>query len=174
MSFHLPQPVPVAVFLGLGSNLGDRDAHLRAALRALGEHIQITDVSSVYDSAPMLVEDQPRFHNAVCAGTTLSSPEDTLAFIKSVEVALGRVRGPRYGPRVIDIDLLLYDELVLETSSLAIPHPRLRERAFVLVPLAEIAPDLRIPPGEETVAHLAESLPPTDIRRIGPLLSPHG
>lgn len=158
-------------YLGLGSNLGDRAATLRAAVNALAAHLRISAVSSLYDTAPQLVTDQPRFLNAALAGTTALEPLALLRAVKAVETALGRVPGPRYGPRALDIDLLLVDDLILDTPELILPHPRLAERAFALLPLAEIAPALCLPPGGTTIADLARAVAGTgDVRRIGPLV----
>jgi 2-amino-4-hydroxy-6-hydroxymethyldihydropteridine diphosphokinase len=165
-------PVQHIVYLGLGSNLGDRDAHLRAALSALPPAVTVTRVSSVYDTAPELVTEQPRFHNIVCAGTTALSPEALLRTLKTLETALGREPGPRYGPRTVDIDILLYDDLVLRTPELTIPHAHMAERAFVLAPLAELAPELRHPVLGRTVRALAADLAEADVRRVGPLFAP--
>lgn len=159
------------VYLGLGSNIPDRDAHLAAALDALAPLLTIERVSSVYDTAPMLVTDQPRFHNLALAATTDLSPHELLRGVKAIERGLGRADGPRYGPRVIDIDLLFYDQLVLQTDELTIPHPRIAERAFVLAPLAEIAPTLAHPALGETVAEMLRRVAGSDVRRLGPL--PH-
>lgn len=160
-----------SVYLGLGSNISDRDAHLAAALDALAPILTIERVSSVYDTAPMLVTDQPRFHNLALAATTDLSPQELLHSVKAIERALGRTDGPRYGPRVIDIDLLFYDQLILHTDELTIPHPRLAERAFVLAPLAEIAPTLTHPALGETAAEMLRRVAGSDVRRLGPL--PH-
>lgn len=161
------------VYLGLGSNLGDRLAHLRAALRALAATVSVERVSSVYDTAPQHVADQPRFLNLVCAGHTALDPLALLREAKRIEAAIGRVAGPRFGPRVIDIDLLLYDTLVLDTLELTLPHPRLAERAFVLLPLAEIAPRQAHPALGRDFAALARavdnSVESADVRRVGPL-----
>ena len=132
------------VALGLGSNLGDRDANLRAALARLAPAVTIARISAIYDTAPMLVTAQPRFHNIACIAHTTLTPLALLRHTKAVEASVGRTPGIRYGPRVVDIDLLLYDDLVLDTPELHIPHPRIAERAFVLAPLVEIAPDLVI------------------------------
>ena len=157
-------------YLGLGSNLGDRLATLRAALDALAPHSAVHRVSSVYDTAPQLVEDQPRFLNAAVCGTTSLEPLELLYFVKAIETALGRVPAPRYGPRALDIDLLLVDDLVLDRPELTLPHPRLVERAFALVPLAEIAPTLRHPVLDRTIAELAGAVRETgELRRVGPL-----
>ena len=157
------------VYLGLGSNIGDRDANLSAALRALAAIVTIERVSSVYDTAPMLYTDQPRFHNLVCHATTSLTPDALLHAVKEIERQLGRTSGPRYGPRVIDIDLLLYDRLIFNSAALTIPHPRMAERAFVLAPLAEISPTLTHPVLGETVAELLRRAPESDVHRVGPL-----
>ncbi len=158
------------VYLALGSNLGDRDANLRAALAALQPQVLIDRVSSVYDTAPQLVLDQPRFHNIVCSGRTRLDPLALLHLAKDIERELGRVPGPRYGPRLIDIDLLLYDDEAIATPELTIPHPRMAERAFVLVPLAEIAPDLLHPILHAEIKSLAAALPDLGVMRLGGLL----
>ena len=157
------------VYLGLGSNLGDRDAMLRLALRALAPAVDVTRVSSVYDTAPMLVTDQPRFHNIVAAGVTQLAPTELLRSAKRVEAELGRRTGPRYGPRPIDIDILLFDATVLNTPELTIPHPRMAERGFVLAPLVELAPALAHPVLGVTMAELLRRLGPADVRPLGPL-----
>ncbi len=157
------------VYLGLGSNIGDRDANLSAALRALADIITVERISSVYDTAPMLYADQPRFHNLVCQATTSLSPDTLLHAAKEIERQLGRTSGPRYGPRVIDIDLLLYDKVIVNTPALTIPHPRMEERAFVLAPLAELAPTLTHPVLGETIAELLRRVPESDVERVGPL-----
>jgi 2-amino-4-hydroxy-6-hydroxymethyldihydropteridine diphosphokinase len=159
------------IFLGLGSNLGDRAAHLRAALEALAPSVRVIQVSSIYETAPMYVENQPSFYNLACSGQTRLSPLALLHELKQIERVLGRSPGPRYGPRVVDLDLLLYDDLVLASDALTLPHPRMLERAFVLVPLAEIAPERRHPVAGKTIAVLAAALPTAGVRRIGPLFS---
>lgn len=136
---------PALVYLALGTNLGDRAVHLRHALAALAATCTLTTVSSCYETAPVHVLDQPRFYNLVCSATTALPPLTLLRELKRIETALGRTPGPRFGPRVIDLDLLLYDAYVCDTPELSLPHPRLAERAFVLVPLAEIAPNLLHP-----------------------------
>ncbi|HEX5548040.1 MAG TPA: 2-amino-4-hydroxy-6-hydroxymethyldihydropteridine diphosphokinase [Ktedonobacterales bacterium] len=160
------------VYLGLGSNLGDRDANLSAALRGLSAVVTIEHVSSVYDTAPMLYTDQPRFHNLVCQATTSLTPGALLHAAKEIERQLGRTSGPRYGPRVIDIDLLLYGRLIVNTPALTIPHPRIAERAFVLAPLAELAPTLTHPVLGETMVELLRRVPESDVERVGPLPQP--
>jgi 2-amino-4-hydroxy-6-hydroxymethyldihydropteridine diphosphokinase len=160
------------VFLGLGSNLGDRRLKLQQAVNRLGESMNVECVSSVYDTAPMLVVDQPRFLNLVCLARTTLSPEDLLLRVKSIERALGRVAGPRFGPRAIDIDLLLYDELVLESPSLTLPHPGIPERVFVLLPLSELAPTLRHPVLHIEIATLAQAVSHTGVDKLGLLFTP--
>ena len=157
------------IFLGLGSNLGDRDANLRAAVDRLGECMQVGRVSSVYETEPLLVADQPLFHNLACAGTTGLEPLPLLHALKRIESDLGREPGPRYGPRLIDIDILLFDDLILSTPELTVPHSAMLERAFALVPLAEIAPDLRHPIARRTIAELASRLDASGVRLVGAL-----
>lgn len=148
----------IGVYLALGSNLGDRRANIAAALAQLAPDVRVEQVSSLYETEPAYVLDQPRFLNAVARARTTLDPQALLARLKQVEAALGRVAGARFGPRVIDLDILLYAERVIATDTLSIPHPRMAERPFVLVPLAEIAPGL-VPPGwASSVAALAESV----------------
>ena len=162
--------VPVhRVYLGLGSNLGDRGALLRAAITALRAQVSVEQVSSVFDTAPLLVADQPRFHNIACAGRTHLDALPLLRFVKELEASLGRAPGPRYGPRSIDIDILVFDDQRIRTPALTIPHPGIAERAFVLAPLAEIAPKLRVPGLDADVETLLVRLPGADVRRVGPL-----
>jgi len=130
--------------IGLGSNLGDRDAALRGALELLGT--EVVAVSSFRETDPVGYLDQPRFLNAAAALDTELPPRELLARLLEVERELGRTRdGPRYGPRTIDLDLLLYGDLVIDEPGLVVPHPRLAERRFVLEPLAELDPDLVVP-----------------------------
>jgi 2-amino-4-hydroxy-6-hydroxymethyldihydropteridine diphosphokinase len=156
-------------YLGLGSNLGDRDARLRAAISKLAAFVQVERVSSVYETEPLLVADQPLFHNLACVGKTTLDPFSLLRALKRIESDLGRVPGPRYGPRVIDIDILLLDDLVLDTPELTIPHPGMLERAFVLTPLAEIAPRQRHPIAGRTIGELALGLDASGVRLRGAL-----
>ena len=126
--------------------------------------------SSVYETEPWGVTDQPRFLNICCALHTDLSPEALHAHTKAIEARLGRTVGPRWGPRLIDIDILTYDDLVLESDWLTVPHPRIAERAFVLMPLAEIAPDLSIPGVPGTVKEQLAALP--DAARQAWVVSP--
>lgn len=140
------QPVGELVGVGLGSNLGDRNAILHRACRALTACLSDLRVSAVYESRPVGVTDQPRFLNACGVGRTLLSPRELLAAFQHIERSAGRLAGGSpNGPRLLDIDLLLYGECVIDESHLIVPHPRLRDRAFVLVPLAELASDWLVP-----------------------------
>ena len=152
-------PAGVRAFMGLGSNLGDRAGMLSAAVRLLaGPDVRVVRASRVYESPPWGKIDQPAFLNQVVEIKTILSPERLLARCRQVEDALGRVRRERWGARTIDIDILLYGDRVIDTPDLVVPHAELRRRAFVLVPLAEVAPSLRLPTGE-TVSDLLAALP---------------
>ncbi len=128
------------IYLSLGSNQGARWANLKEALWLLGERLDIIDMSSVYDTEPIGVGEQSRFLNLVCRVGTDIEPRELLSLIKDIEVRMGRDLSLRNAPRVIDIDIILYGDLVLDTPDLTIPHEKMAERAFVLIPLAEIAP----------------------------------
>ena len=140
------KPDTTIVYLALGSNLGDRRANLAAAVARLGEQVAVEAMSSLYETEPAYITDQPRFLNAALRGRTELAPLALLAFAKQIERELGRAAGARYGPRVVDIDVLLYGDQTIDAPELTIPHPRMAERPFVLAPLAEIAPGL-VPPG---------------------------
>ena len=143
------------IYLALGANLGDRGASLRNAVERLRDAVTVERMSSVYETEPAYLLDQPRFMNMALRGHTALEPHALLGFLKRIEHDLGRTAGPRYGPRAIDLDILLYDSLALTTADLTIPHPRMAERPFVLTPLADIAPDL-VPPGwERSIGALA-------------------
>ncbi|MCX7557002.1 2-amino-4-hydroxy-6-hydroxymethyldihydropteridine diphosphokinase [Xanthomonadaceae bacterium JHOS43] len=135
---------PVRAFIGLGSNLGDPHAQLERALAALAglPGTVLREVSSTYRTAPWGDTDQPDFFNAVAAIDTMLSPEDLLGALRGIEATAGRRRDRRWGPRTLDLDLLLYGEVMRDTPDLQLPHPRMHQRAFVLVPLAELAPAL--------------------------------
>jgi len=144
----------ITTYLALGSNLGDRSAHLRRAIQALAPQVQPICQSPVYETPPWGIVDQPKFLNQVIAGQTRLTPIALLRHLKQIERDLGRTETIRNGPRVIDIDILFYDDLIYEDHTLAIPHPRLHERAFVLVPLADLAPDMCHPVLRKTVLQL--------------------
>jgi 2-amino-4-hydroxy-6-hydroxymethyldihydropteridine diphosphokinase len=136
-------------FVGLGSNLGDREATIRSALAELGATpgIEVRAVSQLRETDPVGYVDQPRFLNGAAELETTLEPRELLAVLLGIERRFGRDRaaGPRFGPRTLDLDLLLYDDLVLAEPGLELPHPRLHERLFVLEPLAELDPDLDLP-----------------------------
>ena len=148
------------VYLGLGSNMGDRQENLGRALDFLSRRLQVGKVSSVYDTEPVGNVNQPRFLNLVCQIYTSLTPVALLALAKGIESKLGRT-GKSNAPRPIDIDILFYGERVIKTPELVIPHPRLAERGFVLIPLAEIAPDLRHPVSSKTIKELLGGLTET-------------
>ncbi len=153
------------IYLALGSNLGDRRANLQAALNALPPAVLLRRASPVYETPPWGIANQPAFLNMAVEAETNLPPLDLLSYLKRLETQLGRVPSVRYGPRLIDIDILFYDDLVLDSPGLTIPHPRLHERAFVLVPLADLAPDLVHPRLGQTVRDLLAAVDTTGIAR---------
>ncbi|GAB4192397.1 MAG: hypothetical protein OHK0024_32550 [Thalassobaculales bacterium] len=146
------------MLLALGANLGDRLAALRAALAGIRQWVAVGAVSTVYETDPRYVTDQPKFLNACLAGETALPPAALLARLKALETAIGRRPGQRHGPREIDIDILAMGALRLDTPDLVLPHPRLAERAFVLRPLAEVAPGWRHPANGLTPADMLAAL----------------
>jgi GTP cyclohydrolase IV len=154
------------VYMALGSNLGDRRANLAAALQQLRAIMEINSVSSLYETAPVGYLDQPLFLNMVCQGQTSLSPQELLKQAKAIEAALGRVPTFRDGPRVIDIDLIFYDDVQIKQDDLIVPHPRMAERAFVLAPLAEIAPEMVDPVSGRTVQELLRGMAQNGIKKI--------
>lgn len=148
----------VRAFLSLGSNLGDRAAALAAAQTHLetGGALRVLRRSSLYETAPVGKTEQPWFYNLVIEVETDLPPHDLLTHCQAVEHTLGRTRHERWGPRTVDIDILLYDDLALQTPDLMIPHPELTRRRFALEPLLEIAPDARLPDGRPLRAYLPD------------------
>jgi 2-amino-4-hydroxy-6-hydroxymethyldihydropteridine diphosphokinase len=161
-------------YLGLGSNIGDRRAHLQAAVDALPRYrVRVLAASSVYDTEPVgLVLDQPEFLNACLRIDTALDPEALLDACKAVEREVGReAGGVRHGPRVIDVDLLLLGELEYSSERLRLPHAEVTSRRFVLVPLLELGPDLAMPGGGDLRDALEALAPGQDVRRAGGPLS---
>jgi 2-amino-4-hydroxy-6-hydroxymethyldihydropteridine diphosphokinase len=156
------------VYLALGSNLGDRLANLKQAIDALTPQMEVKAKSSVYETPPWGFEDQPKFLNQVVKAKTYLDPQPLLKHLKRLEVALGRQASFPNGPRLIDMDILFYDELILNTSALVIPHPRLHERGFVLLPLMEIAPALIHPVNKKSVREMASGCDLSKIEKVAP------
>jgi 2-amino-4-hydroxy-6-hydroxymethyldihydropteridine diphosphokinase len=159
-------------YLGLGSNLGDRLGHLRAATELLGAHgVEVEGASSVYETEPVgEILDQPDFLNAAVRIATRLEPEELLDACKAVEVEQGRMfGGPRHGPRPLDVDLLLIDGVELRTERLTLPHPEVTARRFVLVPLLELDAELALPDGTRLSAALEELGEGERVVKVGPL-----
>jgi 2-amino-4-hydroxy-6-hydroxymethyldihydropteridine diphosphokinase len=145
-------------YLGLGSNLGDREENLRQALALLCSKVDVEKLSAIYETEPVGYKEQSLFLNLVCRIVTDLPPHELLCFAKKIEIEMGRIPSFPNAPRIMDIDILLYNDTIMETQNLTIPHPRLRDRAFVLIPLTEIAPDLIHPELEKTIAQLANDV----------------
>ena len=154
------------VLLGLGTNLGDRRTNLQQAVLGLGAKVIITAVSPIYETAPWGVLDQPDFYNICVAAFTNMPPLALLHFVKNIEAELGRVPSYHWGPRLIDIDILFYDDVVLQGEQLTIPHAGMADRAFVLLPLAAIAPDWQHPDLGKSVAELATAVDSTNVKEL--------
>lgn len=153
-----PAASPRAVFIGIGANLGPVRENFARALRSIEKHARVVAVSSLYESDPVGPQDQPKFTNAVIKIETELSPFDLLDHLKAVEREIGRKKTKRWGPRVMDLDIIFYEDLVISTDSLVVPHPRAHERRFVLEPLLEIDPDARHPSKNMAVRDICSGL----------------
>ena len=154
------------VYLALGSNLDDRLANLKQAITALSPQMEVKAKSRVYETPPWGYTEQPTFLNQVIKASTYLEFEPLLKHIKRLEIALGRTPSFKNGPRLIDVDILFYDDLVLNTASLVIPHPHMHERGFVLLPLMDIAPDLVHPVHKKSVREMLASCDVSGIRKF--------
>ncbi len=154
------------VYLALGSNMGSRLANLKAAISNLTPQMSVKKKSSIYETPPWGFIDQAAFLNQVVKVETYLKPEALLSHLKRLEMALGRVPSFENGPRLIDIDILFFDDVVMDTPPLVIPHPRLHERAFVLVPLADLAPDLVHPVLHKSVSELLDGVDRSEIKLL--------
>lgn len=157
----------VTAYLGLGSNLGDREANIRSALAAIGrlDKCELIRSSSLYETDPVGIREQPDFLNAAAEIRTELTPEELLTALREVELATGREKTFKWGPRIIDIDILLYGDERLAGDNLEIPHPEMHKRAFVLTPLAEIAPMARHPETNLTIRQMSERVGSEGVRK---------
>lgn len=157
-----------SIFLGLGSNMGDRREYLIQALKKLQKYVSIEKISSIYETEPVGYKEQDMFLNMVCQGKTSYPAQEMLHKAKTIETEMGREHTFRNGPRPIDIDILLYGSLVIKQEKLTVPHPRMAERAFVLIPLNEIAPDILDPATNRTIRQLSQNISSGGISRYDP------
>jgi len=151
--------MPALVYLSLGSNIGDRQGHLYEAIGRLQANRRIVSLSSLYETEPVEFTDQAWFLNCVVALETPESPQELMAAILDIEHQMGRQRVQPKGPRIVDIDILLFGEIILDSSTLTIPHPAMHQRRFVLQPLAEIAPETGHPALKKSIQELLDALP---------------
>ena len=155
------------IYLSLGSNIGRREAHLDAAIERLNApDLRVLRVSPTYETEPVDYTSQPLFLNLVLEAETTLFPMQLLARVGRIERVLGRVRSVPKGPRIIDIDVLLYGQSIIRTAKLELPHPRMAERRFVLAPLADLSPDLRHPATHRTVKEMLDAAPRQGVRRV--------
>lgn len=155
------------IYLALGTNMGNRVQNLKDAIAALSPQMEVKAKSHIYETPPWGYEDQPWFLNQVLKVQTYLAPEPLLKHIKRLETALGRKVSFRNGPRLIDIDILFYDDLVLDTPLLTLPHPRLHERGFVLLPMMDLAPDFVHPVMQKSVREMLASCNLSGIKQMG-------
>jgi len=155
----------IPVYISLGSNLADRKSNLEAVRSALPPAVVVQEASSIYETEPWGYADQPDFLNQILLAETQLTATDLLAYVKDLEIAIGREPSFRFGPRLVDIDIIFYGDQSIQEPDLEIPHPRFRERAFVLVPLAEISPDLLIPGTDQSVSDLLRELDISGVHR---------
>jgi 2-amino-4-hydroxy-6-hydroxymethyldihydropteridine diphosphokinase len=146
------------VYLSLGSNVGEREDNIKNALMLIEEIGEIKKVSPLYQTEPVGIKDQPWFLNCVIEVQTLSKPNELIVFVQKIEHKLGRTNTIKNGPRTIDIDILLYDDICVENENLIVPHPRLHERLFVLVPFMDVNPDVHHPRFKKTIQQLYDSI----------------
>jgi 2-amino-4-hydroxy-6-hydroxymethyldihydropteridine diphosphokinase len=157
--------MPRPVYLSLGSNVGDREAQLRAAQARLSAVGRVVVASSFYETEPVEFTEQPWFLNFVLALETSKTPQQLMTAILRIEEEMGRRRTQKKGPRSIDIDILLFDDIIMDSTNLTIPHPALQQRRFVLEPMAEIAPEVVHPSLKKTIRELRDTLPPGQVVR---------
>jgi len=163
--------MPSLAYLSLGSNVGDREAQLQDAQNRLGSAGRVAAVSSFYETEPVEFTQQPWFLNCVVAFETRQTPQELMTSILRIEEEMGRRRTQKKGPRTIDVDILLFDDTILDSPEVTIPHPAMHQRRFVLEPLAEIAPEARHPVLKRTVRDLRDALPEGQtVRRITTVL----
>ena len=151
------------IYIALGTNLGNRHKNLRSAIESLAPDVHVTRESTIYETPPWGFTEQPAFLNMVIEAETNLEPRALLLYLKKRENELGRVKNFRNGPRQIDLDILFYDKYMMDEENLIIPHPRLHERAFVLVPLVDIAPELEHPLLGKTVIELLQNVDTSEI-----------
>ncbi len=160
-----------SAWIALGSNLGDRLGYIKKALALIAElpDTEVKDVSSIYDTAPVGKADQPHFLNAAAELSTKLEALELLHALLTIEDRCGRMRRDQWGPRTVDLDLLLFDDVQIKTDVLTVPHPRMTERPFVMVPLAEIAPELLVPAVSKNVRLIVREMGDvgSDVRLVG-------
>ncbi|HBY07784.1 MAG TPA: 2-amino-4-hydroxy-6-hydroxymethyldihydropteridine diphosphokinase [Chloroflexi bacterium] len=157
----------IPIYIALGTNLGDRLANLQSAIRQMPPEVTILAQSPIYQTPPWGYADQPDFLNQVVMAETNLPPQALLDYLKALEVRVGRTPTFRYGPRVVDLDILFYGDLIYAQAGLQIPHPKLHERAFVVIPLYDLNPDFRHPLTGQTIREMRSSLDLTGITRFG-------